>query len=152
MQTLWIVKRSNEPAINENAVYVFKDQGGEPAGRLIELAGMRGTRIGDVEISAKDSNFFIAGPNASSDDVLRLVDLVQTRVSDRLGVETGTLVGGLVVVGFGFRDRSMVAIRINCLSRTHAGTASVTIGPFGTPSGLSPPFVPITSKAVLSLS
>ena len=51
-------------------------------------------------------------------------------------------------MGFGFRDRSMVAIRINCLSRTHAGTASVTIGPFGTPSGLSPPFVPITSKAV----
>ena len=87
MQTLWIVKRSNEPPINENAVYVFKDQGGEPAGRLIELAGMRGTRIGDVEISAKDSNFFVAGPNASSDDVLRLVDLVQTRVSDRLGVE-----------------------------------------------------------------
>ena len=87
MQTLWIVKRSNEPAINENAVYVFKDQGGEPAARLIELAGMRGTRIGDVEISAKDANFFVAGPNASSDDVLRLVDLVQTRVSDRLGVE-----------------------------------------------------------------
>ncbi len=86
MQTLWIVKRSNEPGIDENAVYVFKDQGGETAGRLIDLAGLRGTRMGDVEISSRDSNFFIAGPNASSDDVLRLIDLVQTRVADRLGI------------------------------------------------------------------
>lgn len=86
MQKLWIVKRANEPGGNENAAYVFKDQGGEPAGRLIDLAGLRGTRMGEVEISSRDSNFFVAGPNASSEDVLRLIDLVKTRVADRLGI------------------------------------------------------------------
>ena len=87
MQKLWIVKRSNEPTSDENAIQVFKDQGGEPAGRLIDLAGLRGTRIGAVEISSRDSNFIVASAEASSDDVMRLVDLIQTRVSDRLGIE-----------------------------------------------------------------
>lgn len=87
MQKLWIVKRANEPAGDENAAYIFKDHGGESAGRLIDMAGLRGTRMGEVEISSRDSNFYVAGPNASSDDVLRLIELVQTRVSDRLGVE-----------------------------------------------------------------
>ncbi len=86
MQKLWIVKRAGQPATDERAAYVFKDQGGESAGRLIELAGLRGTRIGNVEIAAKDANFFVAGPSATSDDVLRLIDLVKTRVSDRLGI------------------------------------------------------------------
>ncbi len=87
MQKLWIVKRANEPAGNENAAYIFKDQGGEPAGRLVDLAGLRGTRMGDVEISSRDSNFIVAGAKATSDDVLRLIDLVKTRVADRLGIE-----------------------------------------------------------------
>jgi UDP-N-acetylmuramate dehydrogenase len=87
MQTLWIVKRSNEQAVDENSVYVFKDECGELAGRLIDQAGLKGTRIGDVQISSRDCNFFIAGPQATSDDVLRLIDLVVTRVSDRLGIE-----------------------------------------------------------------
>ncbi len=87
MQKLWIVKRSTQPATDENAAYVFRDEGGEPAGRLIEQAGLRGTRIGGVEISSSDANFFITSPGATSDDVLRLIELVQTQVSDRLGVD-----------------------------------------------------------------
>ena len=62
MQKLWIVKRSQQPGIDENAAYIFKDQGGESAGRLIDHAGLRGTRIGSVEISSRDPNCFVAGP------------------------------------------------------------------------------------------
>ncbi len=94
MQKLWIVKRSSQPGLGENAAYVFRDEGGEPAGRLIEQAGLRGTRIGGVEVSSRDANFLVATSGASSDDVLRLIDLVRTRVSDRLGV---TLTQSLVV-------------------------------------------------------
>jgi UDP-N-acetylmuramate dehydrogenase len=94
MQKLWIVKRANQPGPDEFAAYVFRDEGGEPAGRLIEQAGLRGTRIGGVEISSRDANFFVASPGAASDDVLRLIELVQTRVSDRMGV---TLRQSLVV-------------------------------------------------------
>ncbi len=86
MQKLWIIKRAQQPGIDENAAYIFKDQGGEPAGRLIESAGLRGTRIGSVEISSRDANCFVAGAGATSDDVLRLIDLVKTQVADRLGV------------------------------------------------------------------
>lgn len=87
MQKLWIVKRSSQPASDQDAGYVFHDVGGEPAGRLIEQAGLRGTRIGSVEISSGDANFFVTSPGATSDDVLRLIELVQTQVNERLGIE-----------------------------------------------------------------
>ncbi len=94
MQKLWIVKRANQPGIDENAAYIFKDQGGELAGRLIEQAGLRGTKIGAVEISSRDANSFVAGPGATSNDVIRLMELVQARVADRLGI---TLQPSLVI-------------------------------------------------------
>jgi UDP-N-acetylmuramate dehydrogenase len=87
MQKLWIVKRAGEPGLDEDAAYVFKDHAGEPAGRLIERAGLRGARIGAVEVSSRDANFFVAGPGAKSSDVLRLIDLVRTQVADRLGAQ-----------------------------------------------------------------
>ena len=87
MQKLWIVKKAGQPGIDQNAAYVFKDQGGETACALIERAGLRGTRIGNVEISPRDANFFVAEPGATSDEVLRLIDLVKNQVSDRLDVE-----------------------------------------------------------------
>ncbi len=87
MQKLWIVKRANEPAINENAAYAFHDDGGEAAGKLIEQAGLRGTRMGGIEISSRDANFLVASPNATSDDVIRLIELVQKQVADRTGVQ-----------------------------------------------------------------
>ncbi len=86
LQKQWIVKKAQQPGSELNSVYVFKDHGGVPAGQLIDQAGLRGTRIGEVEISSKDPNFFVAAQGASSDDVLRLVDLVRSRVSDRLGI------------------------------------------------------------------
>ena len=90
MQKLWIVKRANEPGIDQNAGYVFQDAGGESAGRLIEQAGLRGTKVGAVEISSRDPSFFIANEGATSAEVLQLIDLVQARVSERVGVELQT--------------------------------------------------------------
>lgn len=86
MQKLWIFKRSMEPAGNEYAAYAFHDEGGESAGKLIELAGLRGARIGGAEISSRDANFVVVAPNTSSNDVLRLLELVQKQVLDRTGI------------------------------------------------------------------
>lgn len=87
MQKLWIVKKANQPEIDQNAAYVFKDIGGESARDLIERAGLKGTRIGGVEICNRDANFFVTEPGAKSSDVLRLIDLVKTQINDRLDVE-----------------------------------------------------------------
>lgn len=87
LQKLWIARRAQQPLSQENAAYVFKDHGGDVASKLIDLAGLKGTRVGQVEISSRDSNFIVANPGASSDDVKRLIDLIRSRVKDRLAVD-----------------------------------------------------------------
>jgi UDP-N-acetylmuramate dehydrogenase len=54
---------------------------------LIDQAGLKGTRVGGAEVSERNANFIIASDGATSEDVLRLVDLVRSRVEERLGVE-----------------------------------------------------------------
>ncbi len=87
MQKRWIVRRASQPTWDENATYIFKDHGGEPAANLIEQAGLKGTRVGNVAISEKNCNYFVTEPGASSDDVLRLMELVRTQVNERLEVQ-----------------------------------------------------------------
>ncbi len=87
LQKLWIARRAHQPMAQENSAYVFKDHGGESAGNLIDLAGLKATRVGQVEISSRDSNFIVANPGATSDDVKRLIDLIRSRVKDRFAVD-----------------------------------------------------------------
>ena len=92
MQTLWIVKRTQQPAGIEGAGRIFKDPRGSSAAELIEQAGLKGTRSGNVEVSTKNANFFVVHPDGTSDDVLRLVGQVREQVADRLGVELDTAI------------------------------------------------------------
>jgi UDP-N-acetylmuramate dehydrogenase len=66
---------------------MFKNPPGDFAGRLIEQAGLKGTRVGEVEISPVHANFVINHGNATAREVLRLIELVQRQVRDRFGVE-----------------------------------------------------------------
>ncbi|MCG8583127.1 MAG: UDP-N-acetylenolpyruvoylglucosamine reductase, partial [Pirellulales bacterium] len=56
------------------------------ASSLIEAAGLKGAKVGGAEISDRHANFIITSQDASSDDVLRLIDLVKTNVEEQLGV------------------------------------------------------------------
>jgi UDP-N-acetylmuramate dehydrogenase len=90
MQMLWIVKKSRQPSNSDSAGRIFRNTGGMRAADLIDQAGLKGTKIGEAAISEKHANFILAGPGASSEDVLRLIDLVKTNVRERLGVELET--------------------------------------------------------------
>lgn len=87
MQKRWIVRRASQPSWSENSTFVFKDLGGESASALIDQAGLKGTRVGKVAISERNSNYFVAEADATSDEVLRLMELVRTQVHERLGVQ-----------------------------------------------------------------
>jgi UDP-N-acetylmuramate dehydrogenase len=69
---------------------VFKNPRGMSAGMLIDQAGLKGTRVGEVEVSQRHANFIIAHEGATSKDVLRLIDMIRSRVAERLGVELET--------------------------------------------------------------
>lgn len=57
------------------------------AGRLIEQAGLKGTRIGNVEVSHVHANFFVNRGGATAGDVLALIELVRERVRQEFGIE-----------------------------------------------------------------
>ena len=87
MQKQWIIKKSSQPLSHQSAGCIFKNPRGMSAGMLIDQAGLKGTRVGQAEVSDRHGNFIIANPQATSDDVLKLIDLVRERVAERLGIE-----------------------------------------------------------------
>ena len=86
MQKQWIIKRANQPMGHQCAGCIFKNPRGTSAGELIERSGLKGTRIGGAVISDRHANFIIAEPDCTSQDVLRLIDLVRSQVNDRMEV------------------------------------------------------------------
>jgi UDP-N-acetylmuramate dehydrogenase len=69
---------------------MFKNPPGDYAGRLIEAAGLKGTRIGDAEISPLHANFFINHGQARAKDVQALVELARSRVAEKFSVKLET--------------------------------------------------------------
>jgi len=62
---------------------MFKNPEGDYAGRLIEAAGLKGTRIGSAEISMVHGNFFINHGETKAEDVRALIVLVQKTVLEK---------------------------------------------------------------------
>jgi UDP-N-acetylmuramate dehydrogenase len=86
LRKIWITKKASQPLSSQTAGCVFKNPRGQRAGQLIEQAGLKGTRIGGAEINDRHANFIVTHEGASSSDVLRLMDLVRSKVSDQFGV------------------------------------------------------------------
>lgn len=64
----------------------FKNPEGDYAGRLIEMAGLKGTRIGNAEISSVHANFIINHGETTASDVIALIDLVKKTVLEKFDV------------------------------------------------------------------
>jgi UDP-N-acetylmuramate dehydrogenase len=66
---------------------MFKNPPGDYAGRLIEACELKGTRIGNAEISPVHGNFFVNHANTKADDILTLIQLVHKTVREQQGVD-----------------------------------------------------------------
>ncbi|NLE44722.1 MAG: UDP-N-acetylmuramate dehydrogenase [Chloroflexi bacterium] len=64
----------------------FKNPPGDYAGRLIDAAGLKGTRYGGIRISDHHANFFINDGEGTAADFRALVERVQSEVFARFGV------------------------------------------------------------------
>lgn len=87
MQKNWILKKQSQPMGHQCAGCVFKNPRGVSAAELIEDAGLKGTRIGGAVVSDRHANFIVAEPECTAKDVLRLIELIQAQVHERLDVE-----------------------------------------------------------------
>lgn len=83
-------RRDKQPLEYPSAGSTFKRPVGYFAGKLIEDAGLKGISIGDAEVSKKHSGFIVNKGNASAQDILDLIALVQNKVYEKFGVELHT--------------------------------------------------------------
>ena len=86
MGTLAEKRRRAQPLELPSAGSVFKRPPNDYAGRLIESAGLKGTRIGGAEISRKHAGFIVNVGGASAHDVLALIALIKTEVQKKSDV------------------------------------------------------------------
>ncbi len=66
---------------------MFKNPNGDYAGKLIEAAGLKGTRIGNAEVSPLHGNFFVNHGATKAEDIRALIELVQKTVKEKSDVE-----------------------------------------------------------------
>jgi UDP-N-acetylmuramate dehydrogenase len=78
---------SLQPYRERSAGCVFRNPEGMSAGKLIDEAGLKGYRKGQIEISKKHANFFINLGEGKFDDFIRLMDIVQKSVYEQFGVK-----------------------------------------------------------------
>ncbi len=65
----------------------FKRPKGDFPGRVIEVAGLKGTRIGQIEVSPVHANYFVNHGGGTAKDALKLIEHVKETVLTKLGVE-----------------------------------------------------------------
>ena len=87
MRKAWILRKASQPLTFQAAGRIFQNPRGLSAAALIEQAGLAKTRVGGAEVSDRDANFIVVHAGATARDVLRLIDLVRSRVQERFGVE-----------------------------------------------------------------
>ena len=79
-------KKSTQPLVLASAGWVWKNPPNDLATRLIEKAGLKGTRINGAEISSKHSNFIVNRGGAMAADILALMEMTRERVHAHHGI------------------------------------------------------------------
>jgi UDP-N-acetylmuramate dehydrogenase len=65
----------------------FKRPPGDFPGRVIEAAGLKGMRVGQVEVSPVHANYFVNLGGGTAKEALELIEIVSEIVHERLGIE-----------------------------------------------------------------
>ncbi len=75
------------PGKKEDLPEVFQKNGKIPAGWLNEQVGLKGFSMGGGKLSNEHGNFLINFDNATQSDMLKIVEEIQKKVSEKFGVE-----------------------------------------------------------------
>ncbi len=81
------IRENKQPLHKLNAGSIFKNPPGYYAGELVEKVGAKGLSRGKAEVSLKHANFIINNGDASSGDILYLIEEIEKRVKKIFGVK-----------------------------------------------------------------
>ncbi len=87
IKSLLAKRGATQPTQLPNAGSVFKNPPGDYAARLIEAAGLKGTREGGASVSDMHANFIVNQGAATAADIERLIARVQAEVHKKFGVQ-----------------------------------------------------------------
>lgn len=76
-----------QPLDMPSAGSVFRNPDGLSAGKLIEDAGLKGYQIGGAMISPKHANFIVNTGDATSDDIIKLIEYTKQKVEEKYGIK-----------------------------------------------------------------
>jgi UDP-N-acetylmuramate dehydrogenase len=86
MREMLAKRKVTQPIGEWSCGSTFTNPPGDHAARLIEAAGLKGHRIGDIMVSPKHANFLVNAGNATAHDVEALVAFIQVRVREQFGL------------------------------------------------------------------
>src|SRR5271168_2793507 len=79
-------RAARQPRGVPNAGSIFKNPPGNFAGKLLEGAGLKGTRVGGAAFSDQHANFIVNLGGAQAAEVRALIDMARDRVKEQSGV------------------------------------------------------------------
>ncbi|MEE8142112.1 MAG: hypothetical protein V3T77_03350, partial [Planctomycetota bacterium] len=79
-------KVQTQPLSLSSAGCVYRNPEGQSAGHLIEAAGLKGARIGSAVVSTRHANFIVYEGDATAEQMLKLMALIESQVADRFHV------------------------------------------------------------------
>lgn len=66
---------------------VFRNPEGLSTGKLIDDLGLKGYQIGGAKISEKHANFIINNNNATSEDIIKLIELIKDKIKKNYDID-----------------------------------------------------------------
>ncbi len=90
MRELIFKRKDKQPLEYPSAGSVFKRPEGHFAGALIEQCGLKGRSVGGAKVSEKHAGFIINFDNATTKDVLNLIEVCKKEVKDKFDVNLET--------------------------------------------------------------
>ena len=80
-------RREHQPLGIPSAGSVFRNPPGDSAGRLIDVLGLKGRRIGGAVVSGKHANFIVNDRRGTAADVRALAEQVRREVLEQHGID-----------------------------------------------------------------
>lgn len=87
IKTLLAHRKATQPINLPNCGSVFRNPPGQFAAKLIESCNLKGYQIGEARVSEKHANFIINVGQATAQDIVSLIEHIQTTVRERHGID-----------------------------------------------------------------
>ena len=79
-------RKASQPLKFRSAGSIFKNPSEGAAGYYIDQAGLKGTKVGNAEISTHHANFFVNHGNAKASDIVELIRIAKKTVNEQFGI------------------------------------------------------------------